>query len=178
MKALGSLLLAVGFLAGAYYAVSRVDTVDWGLYGACAGLMLAGMVLLRIHRARVLEESGDEHAAGIEELERSLGSLIEKVRGLEASATDEDQLAMHHRIDAELMEDIDTFVESRESMIPILGMQSYADIMSPFANGERLLNRAWSASADGYVDEVRSCIAGARAQLESAAKLLGELQQH
>ena len=75
-------------------------------------------------------------------------------------------------------EDIDTFVESRESMIPTLGMQSYADIMSPFANGERLINRAWSASADGYVDEVRACIAGARVELENAAKLLGESRQH
>ena len=79
---------------------------------------------------------------------------------------------MHHRIDAELMEDIDTFVEARESMIPKLGMQRYADIMSPFANAERLLNRAWSASADGYVDEVRNCIAGARVELEKAAQLL------
>ncbi len=57
-------------------------------------------------------------------------------------------------------------------MIPKLGMQRYADIMSPFANGERLLNRAWSASADGYVDEVRSCIAGARAELQKASRLL------
>ena len=70
------------------------------------------------------------------------------------------------------MEDIDTFVEARESMIPRLGMQRYADIMSPFANGERLLNRAWSASADGYVDEVRSCVATACLELEKAAEQL------
>jgi len=76
------------------------------------------------------------------------------------------------RIDEELMPDIHDFVEARESMIPHLGMQSYANIMSPFANGERLLNRAWSASADGYVDEVRTCIQGARAELEKAQGLL------
>jgi hypothetical protein len=70
------------------------------------------------------------------------------------------------------MTDINSFVEARESMIPRLGMQNYADIMSPFATGERLLNRAWSASADGYVDEVRDCIHGAREELRRAKQLL------
>ena len=107
-------------------------------------------------------------------LQRSLTSLLEKVRTLESDTSDEAQLEMHGRIDSELMEDIHDFVEARESMIPHLGMQSYANIMSPFASGERLLNRAWSASADGYVDEVRVCVAGARSQLEKAKELLGQ----
>lgn len=170
MKLIGSILLTAGFLAGAYVSVAQVASVNWLHYGICAGLMLAGMLALRAARAADLEQSGDKHDADIAVLQSSLASLIEKVRGFETTArTDEDQLTIHKRIDDELMEDIDTFVEARESMIPKLGMQRYADIMSPFANGERLLNRAWSASADGYVDEVRTCVSTARAELEKAA---------
>ncbi|MEM6673154.1 MAG: hypothetical protein AAF726_09930 [Planctomycetota bacterium] len=172
MKLIGSLLLTAGFLAGAYASVAQVDSVNWLHYGLCAALMVAGMLALRAARAADLEQAGEKHDADIAVLQSSLDSLISKVRTFESAQTDEDQLAVHLRIDDELMEDIETFVDARESMIPKLGMQRYADIMSPFANGERLLNRAWSASADGYVDEVRSCIASARAQLEMAAEEL------
>lgn len=174
MKLLGSILLTAGFLAGAYVSVAQVDTVDWLHYGVCAGLMLAGMLALRAARSAALEQAGDQHDADIAVLRSSLDSLIEKVRAFETVESDEGQLTIHCRIDEELMEDIDTFVEARESMIPRLGMQRYADIMSPFANGERLLNRAWSASADGYVDEVRSCVATARLELEKAAEQLAK----
>ena len=172
MKLFGSLLLTVGFLAGSYVAVAEVASVSWTAYGACAAVMVAGMVLLRMARTAELEGAGEKHASDLVVLEQSLTSLIGKVRNFEGATGDEDQLAIHQRIDAELMGDIDSFVEARESLIPKLGMQRYADIMSPFANGERLLNRAWSASADGYVDEVRSCVAAARVELERAAELL------
>lgn len=172
MKLLGSVLLTVGFLAGAYASVAQVASVNWLHYGLCAGLMLVGMLCLRAARSAALQEAGDKHDADIAVLQGSLASLIEKVRGFEAGRSDEDQLVIHRCIDEELMDDIDAFVEARESMIHKLGMQRYADIMSPFANGERLLNRAWSASADGYVDEVRSCVTNARAELEKAAAQL------
>ncbi len=174
MKLAGSILLTLGFLAGAYVAVAQVAAVNWLHYGLCAAVMLAGMVLLRWARSVELAQSGDKHAADMAVLQTSLQSLIAKVRAIQVADSDEEQLAVHGRIDAELMEDINTFVDARESMIPRLGMQRYADVMSPFANGERLLNRAWSASADGYVDEVRLCVASAIRELEQASEVLAD----
>ncbi len=49
-------------------------------------------------------------------------------------------------------------------MIHVFGIQNYADVMSNFAAGERYINRVWSASTDGYVDEVRMYLERARAQ--------------
>jgi len=172
MKLAGLILLAIGFLAGSYLSVAIVDTVDWKLYGLCLAAMLVGMVCLRLAARAELGQAGDKHSEDIEVLQRSLSALIGKVRGLEEARTDDDQLGMYERIDGELIDDINAFVEARESMIPKFGMQRYADVMSPFAKGERLLNRAWSASADGYVDEVRSCITSAREELEKAHALL------
>ncbi len=172
MKYLGAILLAAGFLGGAYVTVSQIDSVHWGFYSACAAAMVLGIIVSHLARSADSELSGEKHEADIATLKVSLSDLIDKVKGFETKTADEDQLEVHRRIDLELLGDINAFVEARESMIPKLGMQRYADIMSPFANGERLINRAWSASADGYVDEVRDCIAAARVQLEKAQELL------
>ena len=56
-------------------------------------------------------------------------------------------------------------------MIPAFGMTAYAEVMSRFAAGERLLNRAWSASADGYLDEVVQSLAAGNAHLQAAREL-------
>jgi hypothetical protein len=53
-------------------------------------------------------------------------------------------------------------------MIHLYGLQTYADIMSEFASGERYVNRVWSASADGYGDEASAYLDRARAQFEHA----------
>ena len=37
-------------------------------------------------------------------------------------------------------------------------LKTYADVMTEFASAERSINRAWSAAADGYIDEINLCI--------------------
>ncbi len=170
-KHFGSILLAAGFLAGAYVTVARVDSIDWTQYAVCAGLMLGGLVLVRTGGA----DGEAEHAVHDENLsvlDQALERLIGRVGGFAAIDADRELLGLHRRIDDELMEDLGTFVDARESMIPRLGMQTYANVMSPFATAERLLNRAWSASADGYVDEVRTCVRDALAELEQSRAVL------
>jgi len=59
----------------------------------------------------------------------------------------------------------------------VFGLQSYADVMSAFAAGERYINRVWSASTVGYVDEVRSYLERATQQFREARSLFDNLQQ-
>lgn len=173
MKTLGSLCLLVGFLSGAYFVVAQAHAIDWLYYGIGAAFMVAGIGLMHVARGRAAAGS-EQHDEDLDVLEASLESLGARVESFAAVEADEDLLGMHTRIDAELLDDINAFVEVRESMIPRLGMQPYADIMSPFATGERLLNRAWSASVDGYVDEVRVCVKEAASELRSAQARLRE----
>ncbi len=49
--------------------------------------------------------------------------------------------------------------------------------MGAFAAGERYINRVWSASTDGYVDEVRNYLDRATQQFREARALFAELQQ-
>jgi hypothetical protein len=75
-------------------------------------------------------------------------------------------------IDDRLALDLATFVNARETMIHIHGLQAYADVMTQFAAAERSINRAWSASADGYIDEVWICLDRAKTLMTNAQQTL------
>jgi hypothetical protein len=57
-------------------------------------------------------------------------------------------------------------------MVHLFGLQTYADIMSHFATGERYINRVWSASADGYDDEADAYLKRAAGQFDAAKQQL------
>jgi hypothetical protein len=50
--------------------------------------------------------------------------------------------------------------------------------MSSFAAGERYLNRVWSASADGYVDEVNIYLDKAQEQFAESLNRIEQLKAH
>lgn len=84
---------------------------------------------------------------------------------------------VHRRIDELVPDHLTRFVEARSSIANAFGLQGYADVMSHFAAGERYLNRVWSASADGYIDEVRGYLGRAEAQFVEARDLLRRLER-
>jgi len=51
------------------------------------------------------------------------------------------------------------------------GLPAYAGIMTEFATAERSINRAWSASADGYIDEVWLSLDRAQRRMHRAKEL-------
>ena len=55
-------------------------------------------------------------------------------------------------------------------------MSVFADVMNDFAVGERYLNRVWSASIDGYIDEVQEYLGRSKEQFISAQTKVGALQ--
>jgi hypothetical protein len=71
-------------------------------------------------------------------------------------------------LDTAFADDLARFVDARESIAHVHGLQAYADVMNAFAAGERYLNRVWSASADGYVDEVTAYVQKASEQFDGA----------
>ena len=62
-------------------------------------------------------------------------------------------------------------------MIDQFGLEAYARVMTRFASAERNINRAWSASADGYRDEVVRCLHDAANLLEAARAELTEARE-
>jgi hypothetical protein len=80
------------------------------------------------------------------------------------------------RIDELFLEDFAMFVDARESIAHRYGLSAYADVMSCFAAGERYLNRVWSASADGYIDEVNAYLDRALEQFTDSHQKVRQLK--
>lgn len=171
MRALGQLLLWVGVIAAALVSVSRTDAITWEGYAAAIALGLVGVALIR-RSGRIDAGARARIAEDLATLERALASAIASVDALVDEGEPIDVYAVKDRIDREIAEHLARFVDAREAMIPTLGLDAYAEVMGDFAGGERLLNRAWSASADGYIDEVQVCLGQAQGLLHAAQERL------
>lgn len=175
IKVLSLLLVMAAFLAGAFIAVLDPVTVKWTWMGT---VLAAGAVGLFMYRKAHHNEarSGHRLSGNMKTLETSLANVVSN---LEAMVARKDELPVYEarfEIDRLFREDLDRFAEARESMIHVFGMQNYAEVMSAFAAGERYINRVWSASTDGYRDEVLTYLVRARDQFIEAKSLFLELQ--
>jgi len=111
----------------------------------------------------------------METLDRSLANIMANLEKLCQLGDDLPVYDARFEIDHLLRDDLNNFAEARESMIHVFGIQNYADVMSNFAAGERYINRVWSASTDGYVDEVREYLERARKQFTEGHRHFTEL---
>ena len=176
MIRIGYVLIIVGFLAGALVAVVDEEVVRWSNLIAALAAGVMGVVLVRISMRREAQEEG-KLATNLDAVDSSLAQIVEKVGQLCEEMGDDNPYEARVRIDELLPVHLDTFVEARRSIAHIYGLQAYADVMSPFAAGERHINRVWSASADGYVDEVLAYLEKAKEQFVDALDTLRRLSQ-
>jgi hypothetical protein len=170
MKNLGYFLVAAGFLGGAFATSLDVQNVNWMLFAGTAGAALIGLLIFKrqlsslARSPEVLEVNRVELRESIANVVKDLGDIIEGELTQGAVLRD--------RIDLKLREDLRRFADARQSMVHLFGLQTYADIMSNFAAGERYINRVWSASADGYDEEANTYLKKAAGQFEEARQQL------
>lgn len=174
MKIFALLMIFASFLAGSFISVLDPRLVDWNYL---APILAVGLVGLWIYRkaAHAQTRAGDLLAGNISTLESSLGNILANLEDLHARGDDLPVYEARFEIDRLFREDLNNFAEARESMIHVFGIQNYADVMSNFAAGERYINRVWSASTDGYVDEVRTYLERARDQFIEGNRHFEEL---
>jgi hypothetical protein len=133
-------------------------------------MLLIGVAGLWLSRKAHHDEAraGHKLAGNIELLGKCLDNILAR---LELLSDNKDELPTYEarfEIDRLFRDDLNSFAEARESMVHVFGMQNYADVMSNFAAGERYINRVWSASTDGYVDEVNLYLERALNQFREA----------
>jgi len=174
MKATALFLIVISFLAGAFLSSLDPRSVNWGLMVPALLVGVAGLWLHR--RAEHREIQGSQRlAVDMQALASSLDNICQGLERICARGEDLPVYEARFEIDRMFRDDLNRFVEARESMIHVFGMQNYADVMSNFAAGERYINRVWSASTDGYVDEVRTYLERARTQFAEARAHFDEL---
>ena len=150
--------------------------IPWVPYGVAALVCFAGVVLLHVSKANATQKPEDT-AASLSEIKSALASAIEKASALSQESGKMAPSKIVARIDDEIAEYLRVFADGRDCMTTEYGLNVFADVMSPFAAGERAINRAWSASADGYIDEATDCLKrgcdmliAAQTELENAGK--------
>ena len=172
MKAIGFFLLVVGFLIGAYSTALDVESVGWPMFVIAAMGAILGVVMVK--RADSAHAQSDTVlATNRGELRESIDNVVRDLQRM-VEAADHQGEALRAEIDNRLRDDLRRFAEARESMVHLYGLQTYADIMSSFAAGERYINRVWSASVDGYDKEAEIYLEKAARQFADAQSQLAE----
>ncbi len=177
----GQLFLWAGFIGGSFNAVrfqevvgDKWATISWLWYGLSVAVGIVGVILIRSSN-RAVAECSDRVESQFNVLTESLSRLLTKVGELRSRVTELQPSQIVSFIDGELVEPFADFADARNALIQRFGLQGFADVMTQFASGERFVNRAWSAAADGYRNEAASSLERAQLHLERADALLSDL---
>ncbi len=172
MKTIGFLFLISGFLAAAYSTALDTQLTNWSYFIPAAIGAIAGVFILK-RRSR--GEARSEHVltANRAELGASLSNIIQGLEAINSASQSLSANDLRDAIDEKLRDDLRRFADARESLIHLYGLQTYADIMSDFAAGERYVNRVWSAAADDYEAEAWTYVGKA---LDRFREATGRLQ--
>jgi hypothetical protein len=170
MKNLGYFLVAAGFLGGAFATSLGVQNVNWQLFVVTSTAAIIGLVIYK-RQVGALARSEEVLEVNRVELRESIANIVEDLRDINEGELTRGAV-LRDRIDLKLREDLRRFADARGSMVHLFGLQTYADIMSHFATGERYINRVWSASADGYDDEADAYLKRAAGQFDAAKQQL------
>lgn len=184
MKGTAAFVLVTLGTVGAAFGVARTDPsvegwvkafqvdVPWTL--ASLVVLGAGIVLSRSARKQAAESEGGD-GASLGAAGEALGSVASSVDSLVEKLGSIGPEALHAEVDAIVSGPVTDFVENRNALTIAHGVAGYAAVMGPFAQGERYLNRAWSASTDGYRDEAVEYVRRAAPVMREARNLLGRL---
>ncbi len=175
MKKLGYLMIILGFLAGALTAVVDEEQIRWDHFALAFILGAVGVAFVRISDRRESRQEG-KLASNMQAVEASLDRIVKNMTGLNAEKASINTYDVRHRIDELFTDDLNTFVEARQSIVHTHSLNDYADVMTSFAAGERYLNRVWSASVDGYIDEVNAYLDKAQEQFVDTHRKVRQLK--
>ena len=176
MKKIGYILVFVGFIAASLVSVTDVLQVNWVLFSIFLVICIIGIFLIRNSEKKETMH-GETLSKNMKAIEESLERIVGDVKSIRSEIDPNKPQDVHRRIDEKLPEHLETFIESRKSIGHVYGLQTYGHVMNYFATAERYLNRVWSASADGYIDEVMEYIERSEQQFEEALDALRGLAE-
>jgi hypothetical protein len=176
MRILGFVLMTAGFLAGTLAAVqTEANEVHWNFFLPAIIVAVIGIVLSRLGDKREAEATAST-GHGVRSLYEAMDRVVVNIQALHEERESLDPYDVHGRLDELFVEDLNLFADHRKQIISTYNLQAYAEIMNEFAAGERYLNRCWSASVDGYIDEIKDYLGKARVQFERTQEILARLK--
>ncbi len=144
---------------------------SWPVFAVGFALTVAGLVIWWkdefIQRAAHHAEDGD----GSNPL-TLLRGLVPQLQELSSDFAQLSETQITDRVEHLLEHTVLPFSEGRHKVISWMGMGAGADLLVTAAFGERMLNRVWSAAADGHLEEARNSLTEAVSAFEQAEQQL------
>ncbi|GAA3894480.1 hypothetical protein GCM10022228_02070 [Halomonas cibimaris] len=176
MKNVAFVFVILAFLGGAFLTSLDAEKVDWLFFLPIVTLGFIG-AFFYIRASNKAAIHGDTLKNNQAVMATSLHRIVANLDALEGRKDSIPTYEMRFEIDRVFRDDLMRFADARNSMKHLFGIQCFADIMSSFAAGERYINRIWSASTDGYIDEVLLYISKANAQFKHAQEVFDAAQR-
>jgi hypothetical protein len=177
----GQALLWFGFVVAAFFSVARIEVVDakwttvnWTWYLTAIAIGAVGVVLIRYSKA-VARSTTAEATSHLTSARNALDQSADRIDQLRSRLENLSCEEVIQWIDSQCVPELNSFADHREAITNRFGTKAFSEVMTEFASGERYLNRAWSAAADGYVDEVAQCVATANTFMNHAKEALDRL---
>ncbi|MGJ8662867.1 MAG: hypothetical protein ACSHWU_04410 [Marinicella sp.] len=167
MKNIAFILVILSFLAGAFLTSLDEKAMNWTYF---IPVMVVGFIGAFVYKkeSNAAAKHGDLLQNNKQVLIDSLTNIINNLDSLNGRKDKVPTYEMRFEIDKLFRDDLMNFADARDSMKHLFGIQDFADIMSSFAAGERYINRVWSASTDGYIDEVMMYVEKSLSQFQHA----------
>ena len=176
MRYAGFFLTSAGFIVGSYFLVLDKVEVDWPGFLVGIAIGISGVIFLRLN-AHKEKTQASRLVEDVAVLAESLKRIVDNMNELESKKDAINVYDLGKWIDERFPEDIERFINARESITHAYSLPDYAAVMNPFAAGERHLNRVWSCSVDGYINEAHASIGRSREQFVAAQKRLAALRR-
>lgn len=142
----------------------------WPIFLVGALLSVAGIVFWRMAQSNQDAAAATGQDGKSDPLEL-LQAAVPAVKAVEADFKDLNSETLCERIDAVLQAYIVPAAEARQDLVKKLGMERGAEILVTAAYAERMLNRVWSASADGHLPEAGASLTEAAEAIQQTAEL-------
>lgn len=166
----GYIIYFIGVIFAACFATPKPPM--WIPFCISLIVIITGAILIR--KSYIPEPKKD-----ISEVKEDRGEIqenLEKIFNITSNLLSnikekEDKIYINNlkeEIDKLLTGPVLTFADKRQYMSNVLGLESFAEIFGSFANGERSLNRAWSALSDGDKNECQLSLESAYYYFEEA----------
>ncbi len=169
------ILLTLSTVAACLFA-ARIPVMTAPLVASVAAMAAAVLLMRRGYKAKLAREMASESGRGVFDFAASARGVLNTLGELE-----QDEQADCERIHTALDKLVDgalfDFAEAREGLLAMYGFGQFAKVVGEFSRGERAVNRAWSASVDGYPHEARASVARASEIFAGLVEELDKLRQ-
>jgi hypothetical protein len=168
MKAFGYALMVLSAVSASVFA-SPIPFMKWPFVASCLALAVSMIILRKKPVALGNGEAAIVVGRDTYDFRGAVDTVLGTLESLRNRPERPSLKEIHSELDRLIEIELFDFAENRDELLH-LGYGPYARVVSTFSRAERMLNRCWSASVDGYDEE-------SYASLELAQVLFKELKE-